>query len=86
MFRFKVEQKIDLRSMLQDLGIKKVFTNDADLSAMTGNVQLQQNADTYFTHIHTSSYNKHMDTDMNRINNILKSFSITSNTHVGSKT
>ncbi|XP_037533977.1 neuroserpin [Nematolebias whitei] len=33
--RFKVEQKIDLKSMLQDLGIKQVFTNDADLSAMT---------------------------------------------------
>ncbi|KAF3848013.1 hypothetical protein F7725_021041, partial [Dissostichus mawsoni] len=33
--RFKVEQKIDLRSTLQDLGIKNIFTNDADLSAMT---------------------------------------------------
>ncbi|KAK5868338.1 hypothetical protein PBY51_009364 [Eleginops maclovinus] len=33
--RFKVEQKIDLRSTLQELGIKKIFTNDADLSAMT---------------------------------------------------
>ncbi|XP_060929381.1 neuroserpin [Limanda limanda] len=33
--RFKVEQKIDLRSTLQELGIKKIFTSDADLSAMT---------------------------------------------------
>ncbi|XP_044210286.1 neuroserpin [Thunnus albacares] len=33
--RFKVEQKIDLRSTLQELGIKNIFTNDADLSAMT---------------------------------------------------
>ncbi|XP_034147563.1 neuroserpin isoform X1 [Esox lucius] len=34
--KFKVEQKIDLRETLQDLGIKKIFTKDADLSAMTG--------------------------------------------------
>uniref|UniRef100_A0A3P8ZRP3 Serpin domain-containing protein n=1 Tax=Esox lucius TaxID=8010 RepID=A0A3P8ZRP3_ESOLU len=33
--KFKVEQKIDLRETLQDLGIKKIFTKDADLSAMT---------------------------------------------------
>ncbi|CAJ1065734.1 neuroserpin isoform X1 [Xyrichtys novacula] len=33
--RFKVEQKIDLRSTLQELGIKNIFTNNADLSAMT---------------------------------------------------
>ncbi|KAL0973456.1 hypothetical protein UPYG_G00203880 [Umbra pygmaea] len=33
--RFKVEQKVDLRETLQDLGIKKIFTKDADLSAMT---------------------------------------------------
>lgn len=35
-----MEQKIDLRSTLQELGIKNIFTNDADLSAMTGNTQL----------------------------------------------
>uniref|UniRef100_A0A1A8MH86 Serpin peptidase inhibitor, clade I (Neuroserpin), member 1 n=1 Tax=Nothobranchius pienaari TaxID=704102 RepID=A0A1A8MH86_9TELE len=33
--RFKVEQKLDLRSTLQELGIQKIFTSDADLSAMT---------------------------------------------------
>ncbi|XP_056139897.1 neuroserpin [Lampris incognitus] len=33
--RFKVEQKIDLRETLQELGIKNIFTKDADLSAMT---------------------------------------------------
>ncbi|XP_059362900.1 neuroserpin-like [Carassius carassius] len=33
--RFKVEQKIDLRDTLQQLGIKNIFTKDADLSAMT---------------------------------------------------
>ncbi|KAK6296420.1 neuroserpin isoform X2 [Coregonus clupeaformis] len=33
--RFKVEQKVDLKETLQDLGIKKIFTKDADLSAMT---------------------------------------------------
>ncbi|KAJ8256805.1 hypothetical protein COCON_G00189570 [Conger conger] len=32
--RFKVEQKIDLRESLQTLGIKNIFTKDADLSAM----------------------------------------------------
>lgn len=32
-----MEQKIDLRSTLQELGIKNIFTTDADLSAMTGN-------------------------------------------------
>lgn len=37
--RFKVEQKIDLKSTLQELGIKNIFTNDADLSAMTGDTQ-----------------------------------------------
>ncbi|KAI1893900.1 hypothetical protein AGOR_G00128410 [Albula goreensis] len=34
--RFKVEQKIDLRENLQELGIKNIFTKDADLSAMAG--------------------------------------------------
>ncbi|XP_026107611.1 neuroserpin-like [Carassius auratus] len=33
--RFKVEQKIDLRDTLQQLGIKSIFTKDADLTAMT---------------------------------------------------
>ncbi|KAI2653353.1 Neuroserpin [Labeo rohita] len=33
--RQKVEQKIDLRDTLQQLGIKNIFTKDADLSAMT---------------------------------------------------
>ncbi|KAL7878326.1 hypothetical protein AOLI_G00093000 [Acnodon oligacanthus] len=33
--RFKVEQKIDLKDTLQQLGIKNIFTKDADLSAMT---------------------------------------------------
>ncbi|KAF7668949.1 hypothetical protein LDENG_00267510 [Lucifuga dentata] len=33
--RFKVEQRIDLKNMLQELGIKTIFTEDADLSAMT---------------------------------------------------
>lgn len=37
-FRFKVEQKIDLRDTLQQLGIKNIFTKDADLSAMTADV------------------------------------------------
>ncbi|KAK1785176.1 hypothetical protein P4O66_018591, partial [Electrophorus voltai] len=32
--RFKVEQRIDLRDNLQQLGIKNIFTKDADLSAM----------------------------------------------------
>ncbi|MEQ2191909.1 hypothetical protein XENOCAPTIV_004234 [Xenoophorus captivus] len=36
----KVEQKIDLKTTLQDLGITKIFTNDADLSAMTGMIAL----------------------------------------------
>ncbi|XP_056100198.1 neuroserpin [Rhinichthys klamathensis goyatoka] len=36
--RFKVEQKIDLRDTLQQLGIKNIFTKDADLSAMTTEV------------------------------------------------
>lgn len=31
-----MEQKIDLRSALQELGINNIFTNDADLSGMTG--------------------------------------------------
>ncbi|XP_055768082.1 neuroserpin-like isoform X1 [Salvelinus fontinalis] len=34
--KFKVEQKVDLKETLQDLGIKNIFTRDADLSAMTG--------------------------------------------------
>uniref|UniRef100_H2MAE0 Serpin peptidase inhibitor, clade I (neuroserpin), member 1 n=1 Tax=Oryzias latipes TaxID=8090 RepID=H2MAE0_ORYLA len=33
--RFKVDQKMDLRDTLQELGIKSIFTTDADLSAMT---------------------------------------------------
>ncbi|XP_070987177.1 neuroserpin-like [Oncorhynchus clarkii lewisi] len=33
--RFKVEQKVDLKEALQDLGIKNIFSKDADLSAMT---------------------------------------------------
>nr|XP_057935506.1 neuroserpin isoform X2 [Doryrhamphus excisus] len=33
--RFKVEQKIDLKDSLEELGIKSIFTKDADLSAMT---------------------------------------------------
>ncbi|XP_008306650.1 neuroserpin [Cynoglossus semilaevis] len=33
--RFKVEQRIDLRSTLQELGIKNIFSRNADLSAMT---------------------------------------------------
>ena len=36
--RFKVEQKVDLRESLQELGIKNIFTKDADLSAMTGEI------------------------------------------------
>ncbi|XP_006637520.2 neuroserpin [Lepisosteus oculatus] len=38
--RFKIEQKIDLKETLQDLGIKNIFTKDADLSAMTGEKDL----------------------------------------------
>lgn len=34
--RFKVDQKMDLRDTLQELGIKSIFTTDADLFAMTG--------------------------------------------------
>lgn len=33
--RFKVEQKIDLRETLQELGIKRIFSHDADLSGIT---------------------------------------------------
>ncbi|CAG12351.1 unnamed protein product, partial [Tetraodon nigroviridis] len=33
--RFKVEQKMDLRKTLQELGIKSIFSTEADLSAMT---------------------------------------------------
>ncbi|XP_056905949.1 neuroserpin [Takifugu flavidus] len=32
--RFKMEQKIDLRKTLQELGIKSVFSTEADLSSM----------------------------------------------------
>ncbi|XP_034024010.1 neuroserpin [Thalassophryne amazonica] len=32
--RFKVQQKIDLRNTLKELGIRNIFTKDADLSAM----------------------------------------------------
>ncbi|XP_037124606.1 neuroserpin [Syngnathus acus] len=38
--RFKVEQKMDLKETLQELGIKSIFTKDADLSAMTGRKEL----------------------------------------------
>ncbi|XP_077423098.1 neuroserpin [Vanacampus margaritifer] len=38
--RFKVEQKMDLKEILQELGIKSIFTKDADLSAMTGGREL----------------------------------------------
>lgn len=31
-----MEQRIDLRSTLQELGIKNIFSRNADLSAMTG--------------------------------------------------
>ncbi|KAM8853762.1 LOW QUALITY PROTEIN: neuroserpin [Synchiropus picturatus] len=34
--RFKVEQKLDLRKLLQPLGITRIFSGAADLSAMTG--------------------------------------------------
>ncbi|XP_053728146.1 neuroserpin [Synchiropus splendidus] len=34
--RFKVEQKLDLRKLLQPLGISRIFSGAADLSAMTG--------------------------------------------------
>ncbi|XP_028818832.1 neuroserpin isoform X1 [Denticeps clupeoides] len=37
--RFKVEQKIDLRDTLQELGIRNIFTKEADLSAMTTELQ-----------------------------------------------
>ncbi|XP_063060455.1 neuroserpin [Engraulis encrasicolus] len=33
--RFKVEQKIDLRDTLQELGIRNIFSKDADLSGIT---------------------------------------------------
>ncbi|CAM9344960.1 unnamed protein product, partial [Lampetra planeri] len=33
--RFKVEHKMDLRNILQELGIKSIFNTNADLSAMT---------------------------------------------------
>lgn len=33
---FKVEQKLDLRRSLQELGITSIFSSEADLSAMTG--------------------------------------------------
>lgn len=45
-----MEQKIDLRSTLQELGIKNIFTNDADLSAMTGTSPLYGKPQTYKTH------------------------------------
>ncbi|KAM3616057.1 uncharacterized protein V6R79_011517 [Siganus canaliculatus] len=48
--RFKVEQKIDLRSTLRELGIKNIFTTDADLSAMTGNTQLREKSQTCTLH------------------------------------
>lgn len=33
--KFKVEQRIDLKEALQELGVKDIFTNSADLSGMT---------------------------------------------------
>lgn len=33
--KFKVEQRIDLKEILQEMGIKNIFTNSADLSGMT---------------------------------------------------
>ncbi|XP_028975114.2 neuroserpin [Esox lucius] len=44
--RFKVDQKVDLTQTLKDLGIKKIFTDYADLSAMTtdGNKSLIRKA------------------------------------------
>lgn len=33
--KFKVEQRIDLKEVLQELGIRNIFTNNADLSGMT---------------------------------------------------
>lgn len=41
--RFKVEQKMDLKETLQQLGIKNIFTKDADLSAMTAETAEGQN-------------------------------------------
>ncbi|XP_061781776.1 neuroserpin [Nerophis lumbriciformis] len=38
--RFKVEQKLDLKDTLKELGIKTIFTKDADLSAMTDGKEL----------------------------------------------
>ncbi|XP_065113936.1 neuroserpin [Paramisgurnus dabryanus] len=37
--RFKVEQKMDLRDTLQQLGIRNIFTKDADLSAMMAEME-----------------------------------------------
>lgn len=34
-----MEQKIDLRDVLQQLGIKNIFTKEADLSAMTAETE-----------------------------------------------
>lgn len=34
-----MEQKIDLRDALQQLGIKNIFTKEADLSAMTAETE-----------------------------------------------
>ncbi|XP_072317422.1 neuroserpin [Eucyclogobius newberryi] len=33
--KFKVEQKIDLKDVLQELGVQNIFNNNADLSGMT---------------------------------------------------
>lgn len=54
LFRFKVEQKIDLRNTLQELGIKSIFTKDADLSAMTGTTRLC--GKTLHTHTHGAKH------------------------------
>ncbi|KAK3548967.1 hypothetical protein QTP70_022649 [Hemibagrus guttatus] len=37
--RFKVEQTVDLKEALQQLGIKNIFTKEADLSAMTAETE-----------------------------------------------
>lgn len=34
-----MEQKIDLRDVLKQLGIKNIFTKEADLSAMTAEIE-----------------------------------------------
>ncbi|CAL9684734.1 unnamed protein product [Knipowitschia caucasica] len=38
--KFKVEQKLDLKDVLQELGVHTIFNNNADLSVMTGTIPL----------------------------------------------